>query len=106
MAATLTPERAHEDQSDTDLVAAVRAGDDAAFAALYSRYHGAIVRFAHGMTRDWARAEDVSQDVFISALRRMRETDRAITFRPWIYEIARNACIDQFRRAKRGEEVS
>ena len=60
MAATLTPERAHEDQSDTDLVAAVRAGDDAAFAALYSRYHAAIVRFAHGMTRDWARAEDVT----------------------------------------------
>ena len=41
----------------------------------------------------------------MSALRRMRETDRPIAFRPWIHEIARNACIDQFRRARRGEEI-
>jgi RNA polymerase sigma factor (sigma-70 family) len=42
----------------------------------------------------------------MSALRRMRETDRSIAFKPWIYEIAKNACIDQFRRSKRAEEVS
>ena len=36
----------------------------------------------------------------------MRETDRTITFKPWIYEIAKNACIDQFRRSRRAEEVS
>ena len=33
-------------------------------------------------------------------------TDRAIAFKPWIYEIAKNACIDQFRRSRRTEEVS
>src|SRR5918998_1078329 len=55
---------------------------------------------------DHARAEDVAQDVFMSALRRMRETERPIAFKPWIYEIAKNACIDQFRRSRRGEEVS
>ena len=33
----------------------------------------------------------------MSALRRMRETERPIAFKPWIYEIAKNACIDQFR---------
>jgi RNA polymerase sigma factor (sigma-70 family) len=36
----------------------------------------------------------------------MRETERPIAFKPWIYEIAKNACIDQFRRARRAEEVS
>jgi RNA polymerase sigma factor (sigma-70 family) len=36
----------------------------------------------------------------------MRETDRSIAFKPWIYEIAKNACIDQFRRSRRAEEVS
>ena len=29
-----------------------------------------------------------------------------IAFKPWIYEIAKNACIDQFRRSRRAEEVS
>jgi RNA polymerase sigma factor (sigma-70 family) len=57
------------------------------------------------MVGDHGRAEDIAQEVFISALRRLRETDRAIVFKPWIYEIARNACIDEFRRKRRTREV-
>jgi RNA polymerase sigma factor (sigma-70 family) len=88
------------------LVAAVRAGDDRAFERLYERYHRRIAAYIYGMVNDYARAEDIAQDVFMSALRRMRETDRPIAFKPWVYEIAKNACIDQFRRARRAEEVS
>ena len=58
------------------------------------------------MVKDHGRAEDVTQEVFVSALRRMRETERPIAFKPWIYEIAKNACIDQFRRSRRTEEIS
>src|SRR4051794_17754946 len=58
------------------------------------------------MVHDHGRAEDITQEVFMSALRRMRETDRPIVFKPWVYEIAKNACIDAFRRSKRAEEVS
>src|SRR4051812_8484376 len=58
------------------------------------------------MVKDHGRAEDITQEVFISALRRMRETDRPIVFKPWVYEIAKNACIDAFRRSKRAEEIS
>jgi RNA polymerase sigma factor (sigma-70 family) len=91
---------------DHQLVAAVRRGDDRAFEALYSRYHRRIHAYVMGMVKDHGRAEDVTQEVFVSALRRMRETERPIAFKPWIYEIAKNACIDQFRRSKRAEEVS
>src|SRR4051812_9707617 len=58
------------------------------------------------MVPDPRPPEDITQDVFMSALRRMRETDRPIIFKPWVYEIAKNACIDAFRRSKRAEEVS
>ena len=91
---------------DHRLVAAVRRGDDRAFEALYSRYHRRIHAYVMGMVKDHGRAEDVTQEVFVSALRRMRETERPIAFKPWIYEIAKNACIDQFRRSRRAEEVS
>jgi len=91
---------------DHGLVAACRRGDDRAFEALYSRYHRRIHAYVMGMVKDHGRAEDVTQEVFMSALRRMRETERPIAFKPWIYEIAKNACIDQFRRSKRAEEIS
>src|SRR4051794_20968960 len=58
------------------------------------------------MVKDHGRAEDVTQEVFVSALRRMRATERPIAFKPWVYEIAKNACIDAFRRSRRAEEVS
>src|SRR4051794_8809205 len=97
---------APEGRADSDLVAAVRRGDDRAFEQLYSRYQRRISAYVLGMVKDHGRAEDITQEVFISALRRMRETDRAIAFKPWIYKIAKNACIDQFRRSRRAEEIS
>ena len=63
-------------------------------------------RTCAGWSTTTARAEDVTQEVFLSALRRMRETERPIAFKPWIHEIARNACIDHFRRARRRTELS
>src|SRR5918997_647445 len=91
--------------ADDALVTAVRRGDDRAFEELYWRYGRRINAYVQGMVKDHGRAEDVTQEVFVSALRRMRATDRPIAFRPWIYEIARNACIDAHRRTKRTEEV-
>ena len=56
-------------------------------------------RLRVGMVKDHGRAEDITQEVFVSALRRMRQTERPIAFKPWIFEIAKNACIDAYRRA-------
>jgi RNA polymerase sigma factor (sigma-70 family) len=98
--------RGRTDVTDQELVQAVRAGDDHAFERLYHRYHRRIAAYLFGMVRDHGRAEDLTQEVFVSALRRMRQTERPIAFKPWIYEIAKNASIDAFRRAKRTEEVS
>ena len=106
VASPAQPVRRGAETEDGDLVRRVRRGDDRAFEQLYQRYHRRITGYIQGMVHDHARAEDVAQDVFVSALRRMRETDRPIAFKPWIYEIAKNACIDQFRRSRRAEEVS
>ena len=92
--------------TDTDLVAAVRDGDDVAFEELYRRYYPRIAAFVRGYLRDGGRSEDVTQEAFMSALRRLRQTDSDINFKPWIFEIARNAAIDQYRRNGRTDEVS
>jgi RNA polymerase sigma factor (sigma-70 family) len=87
------------------LVDAVRRGDDRAFELLYSRYRARIGAYIQGMIGDPGRAEDIAQEVFISALRRLRATEQPILLKPWLYEIAKNACIDEFRRARRAQEV-
>jgi RNA polymerase sigma factor (sigma-70 family) len=92
-------------RTDHELVAAVRRGEDRAFELLYTRYRTRIWSYVGGILHDADRAEDVSQEVFISVLRRLRDTERPIAFKPWIYQIARNACIDELRRARHSHEV-
>lgn len=92
--------------SDPELVDAVRAGEENAFEELFRRYRPRVYSFVQRRVRDDGRAEDLTQEAFLSALRRLRETDSEVVFRPWIYEIARNATIDHFRRHSRAEEVS
>ena len=95
------------DRDDRDLVAAVRSGDDRAFELLFQRYQPRIASYVRGMVRDHGRAEDITQEVFLSALRRLRaENEREIFFKAWIYEIAKNKCIDAFRRTRNVTEVS
>ena len=91
---------------DRELVDAVRAGDDTAFEELYRRYQPRIAGFVRSMLHDEARSEDVAQEAFLSALRRMRATEAEINFKPWIYQIARNAAIDSYRRTSHAVEVS
>ncbi len=91
---------------DCELVEQVREGHDPAFEELYRRYRPRIAAFVRGHLRDDARSEDVTQEAFFSALRRIRATDAEIAFKPWIYEIARNAAIDSYRRTSRAQEVS
>ena len=92
--------------SDSQLIAAVRRGNDHAFEQLYRRYSASVERFVAGRVRDRGRAEDLVQEIFLSALRRLRATETDITFRPWIFEIAKNAAIDHYRRMSRAEEIS
>ena len=91
--------------SEQELVGAIRAGNDRAFEELYSRYRERIFAFILSKVHDHGRAEDIAQEVFMSALRRLRSSDQTIAFKPWIYEIAKNACIDEFRRGSRAREV-
>ncbi len=92
-------------RTDHDLVIAVRRGEDGAFEELFCRYRSRIGYYVKKILGDSDLAEDIAQEVFISALRRLRDTERPIAFKPWVYQIAKNACIDELRRTRRSQEV-
>ncbi|MFL5844217.1 MAG: RNA polymerase sigma factor [Solirubrobacteraceae bacterium] len=95
-----------DEAADTDLVAAVRRSDDTAFEELFRRYQQRVTAYVARMVGCREHAEEIAQEAFISALRRMRETDQPIVFKAWIYGIARNGAIDHLRaRSRRAPEV-
>ena len=86
--------------SDEKLIALTRRGRDDAFEVLVERYRGRLLGFCQHMLRSREDAEDVLQEVYVSALRAMRSDGRPIHARPWLYKIARNRALNHMRRPR------
>jgi RNA polymerase sigma-70 factor, ECF subfamily len=91
--------RQAETNDDDVLVCAAAEGDRAAFGELYVRY----ARMVHGILLSRVppgEAEDLVQEVFLSAMKQLRGLRTAAAFRGWLSTIARNRAMDYFRGAR------
>jgi RNA polymerase sigma factor (sigma-70 family) len=82
---------------DDRLVARARAGDDAAFEALYARHQPAVLAFCRHLTGNHEDAEDAVQHTFLAAYRQLAAAGEEIELRPWLYTVARNRCLSLLR---------
>ncbi len=76
--------------SDADLVHASRRGEHAAFGQLVERYQALVCAVSFTATGDRALSEDVAQETFLVAWRRLGELSEIAKLRPWLCGIARN----------------
>jgi RNA polymerase sigma-70 factor (ECF subfamily) len=91
---------------DIDFVLASREGDLEAFAELYARHAGAVMRYAWSQLRDRNLAEDVLQETFATAWAKRRSAsvvDHSLL--PWLLAICRNHARNQIRRNERTKAV-
>jgi RNA polymerase sigma-70 factor (ECF subfamily) len=90
---------------DVALVDAVRAGDREAFGQLYALYapmvHGILL--ARVPYRD---VDDLVQEVFLAALKRLNSLRESAAFGGWLAMITRNRAVDYYRRARETEELT
>src|SRR4051795_12900358 len=97
--------RDHQVATDARLAIAASQGDDDAFAVLYERYAPRIGAYLMRLVGDEHLAQDLTQEVFVSALNRLRSARPPIAVGPWLYRIARNASIDVHRRSQLVRQV-
>jgi RNA polymerase sigma-70 factor (ECF subfamily) len=97
--------RAAEADADQALVERSRGGDEDAFAALVNRYGQPVLSLCYGSTLDAAEAEDLAQEVFLSAWRHLGRFRGESAFSTWLFALARNACVDRARRARHRPRV-
>ncbi|MGX1223186.1 RNA polymerase sigma factor [Streptomyces ambofaciens] len=92
---------------DAGLVARAVAGDREAFGALYNEHRDEVFAYLYKRTRNRALAEDLTQDVFLRALRRLEtfSAPRASGFAGWLAVIARNIYLDHVKLARTRLEV-
>lgn len=77
-------------QSDSDLIARIRAGDQLALQTLYGRHHVKVFRFALRLLRNEPSAEDVVSEVFIDVWRNGAHFEGRSEASTWLLAIARN----------------
>jgi len=83
--------------TDAELVNRARQGDADAFGELVNRHHAAVYRAALSAGASPADAEDVSQEAFLQAYRRLDGFRAEASFKTWLLTIAWNRAINERR---------
>jgi len=83
---------------DEELMLQVRDGAGEMLGVLFDRYQTPLFNFYAKLTGDRALSEDLVQEVFLRILRYRKSYRPGTPFRAWVYQIARNARIDHFRK--------
>jgi RNA polymerase sigma-70 factor (ECF subfamily) len=82
------------------VVAAARAGDEAAFSELVESYRRQLQVHCYRMLGSLEDSEDLVQETFLRAWRSRRSFEGQSSFRAWLYAIATNACLDALQRRR------
>ena len=90
-----------DDLSDDELLSMYANGDPEAFDTLFDRHRAPVYNFACTMLNDFARAEDVMQETFLSVARAAKKYEPRGRFRTWIMRIARNQCLNRIESERR-----
>jgi RNA polymerase sigma-70 factor (ECF subfamily) len=86
---------------DVRLMLQLQQGDEAAFPELFQRLGPRILQYVRRLVGSEARAEEITQDVFVQLFRfreRYRPESRLST---WVFTIATNLCLNELRRPER-----
>jgi RNA polymerase sigma-70 factor, ECF subfamily len=92
------------EENDAAVVAQVLAGDRDAFRVVVERHSQSLFRLAYRMTGNEQDAEDVVQETFLRAYRRLNKFEARSSFSTWLYRIAVNCSLDQSRKRRQQDE--
>jgi RNA polymerase sigma-70 factor (ECF subfamily) len=91
-------------ESDGAAIARARAGDEDGFRVLVERHSRSVFRLAYRMTGNEHDAEEIVQETFLRAFRRLHKFEARSSFSTWVYRIATNCSLDLMRSRQRHEE--
>ena len=86
---------------DNELVEAAQAGSAGAFSRLVDRHQQAVRAFLRRTCGDWAMADDLAQETFLTAWSRIGRLDRGASVRAWLCGIGYNKHLTAIRSRSR-----
>jgi RNA polymerase sigma-70 factor (ECF subfamily) len=96
---------ADSSKSDEELASLAQSGQLPAFDELVHRHWGGIQRFLLGYLPHGS-SDDVAQETFLRAYRKIEQYDKNRPFLPWLFTIARRLALNEIRLRTRKAEIS
>jgi RNA polymerase sigma-70 factor (ECF subfamily) len=90
--------------SDAAAVEQTLAGDQDAFRVLVERHSRSLFGLAFRMSRNEQDAEEIVQDTFVRAYRKLGQFESRANFKTWLYRITVNCALDRMRKRRTEEE--
>ena len=88
------------DKSDAQLIRDILSGDDTAFTILVKKYHKSVHALVWQKIGDFHYAEEITQDAFLRAYKKLSTLRNPHQFAGWLYVIANRCCISWTRKQK------
>ena len=89
------------ERDDVELIQSILSGDEAAFSELVQKYQKGVHALAWRKIGDFHIAEEITQDTFIQAHKKLASLKNPSQFPGWLYVIADRRCKAWFRKKKR-----
>lgn len=83
------------------IVKAVKNGDASQYRVIVETYQNPIYRYILKMTNHKEMAEDLTQEVFVTAYEKIKQYQSKVSFQAWLYKIAKNKTINAIKKQKR-----
>ena len=87
-----------EREDDVQLIHKILSGNDAAFGTLVEKYQKSVHSLVWRKIGDYHDAEDIMQDAFLQAYKKLATLKNPNQFAGWLYVIANRLCIDWMRK--------
>lgn len=91
---------------EQEIIERAKTGDELALRRLIDEYAPVVYKFSYHVCRNKDKAENTTQDTFLSVLKNLRQFDNRAKFSTWLYSIVTNNCLMQARSAKPERFVS
>ena len=91
---------------DFSLIREVQRGNTAAFEQLVYAHDQSVLRLALRITGSQTDAQDIYQETFLRAFKKLGSFRKECAFSTWIYRIATNVCLDHLRKKPNCRETS
>ena len=91
---------------ESELLARLRGGNEAAFAALVDRHHASMIRVARMYVATAAAAEEVAQEAWLGVLQGLASFQGRCSVKAWIFSIVSNCAKTRGARDKRSVPLS